>query len=205
MPPNLFIGDTPRDFWVWVNPSSWHVRHQVTVVGCFSSAGSVERGESNLPFVPNPNFAGDISPFSVGITHQYQAEYNFEINREHYFPSYPSRLNVIYLLESEKEAIAYKERHIDHVHGRVLKRVRTVGMYAYSIHDSGWVDFLRQPHSCDEETIHEVAQAYWRGVNVADCQLRSRGLPWTQPPIMEALYLGRVDFYDRTLPETDAS
>lgn len=199
MPSNLHCGQSLREFWVWVNPSSWLVRHQISV-GCFISAGSVDRGESNLPFIPNPKFTGDVSPFSIGITHQYTAEYNLEINREHFFPEYPSRLNAIYLLQSEAEAIAYKERHMSHVGGRVLKKVHSVGSHAYSIHDSSWVDFLRINHSCDDQTIHDATQAYWRGANVADCSLRSMGAPWTESPILEILYLGRIDFYDRTLP-----
>ena len=199
MPPNLYVGDEPRDFWVWVNPSNRLVRHQVTLIGCFISAGFVERGESNLPFIPNPKFKGDISPFTIGVTHQYSAEYNLEINREHYFSVYPSRLNAIYLLQTEGDAIAYQARHMDHVRGRVLKKAKTHGNYAYSTHDSSWVDFLRLAHSCDDQTIHEVAQAYWRGISVEECQLQSMGKPWTQPPITEVLFLGRIDFYDKEL------
>ncbi|MCZ8253683.1 MAG: hypothetical protein O9318_14535 [Hylemonella sp.] len=198
-PTNLHISEVPQDFWVWVNPSIWLVKHQITLTGSFTSAGSVGRGESNLPFIPNPEFTGDVSPFSIGVSHHYTAEYNFEINRKHYFPEYPSRLNAIYLLRSESEAMEYKERHMSHVDGRVLKKVHTVGQYAYSIHDSSWVDFLRLPHSCDEQTIHDVTHAYWQGVNVADCQLRSMGTPWTESPIIEILYLGRIDFYERKL------
>lgn len=205
MPQNFYIGDQPRDFWVWVNPSNWLVRHQITLIGCFISAGSVDRGDSNLPFIPNPKFAGDISPFTIGVTHQYRAEYNLEINREHYFPHYPSRLNAIYLLGTEQEAISYQARHMDHVRGRVLKKVHTHGTYACSTHDSSWVDFLRLGHSCDDETIHNATQAYWQGVNVESCQLQSMGLPWTQTPIAEVLFLGRIDFYDRTLQEIETA
>lgn len=204
-PSNLYIGDAPQDFWVWVNPFNLQVRHQISLIGCFFSAGFVERGESNLPFVPNPKFKGDISPFSIGVTHHYTAEYHFEIYREYYFPQYPSRLNAIYLLSSEGEANEYKERHMGHVGGRVLKKVHTVGQYAFSTHDSSWVDFLRLSHSCDEATIHEVTQAYWRGANVADSHLISMGKPWTESPIIETLYLGRIDFYDRTLPTNEVA
>jgi hypothetical protein len=203
-PPNLYLDESQKDFWVWVNPTNWLVRHQISLVGSFTSAGSVGRGESNLPFIPNPNFKGDVSPFSIGVTHHYTAEYNFEINREHYFPEYPSRLNAIYFLQSEAEARMYQARHMAHVDGRVLKKVRTVGQYAYSTHDSSWVDFLRLNHSCDDQTIHDVTQAYWRGANVTDHSLRSMGAPWTESPIIEALFLGRVDFYDRTLGESVA-
>lgn len=205
MPANIQFGELQQDFWVWINPSSWLVKHQISVVGCFISAGNVARGESNLPFIPNPKFTGDVSPFSIGVTHHYTAEYNFEINRKHYFSDYPSRLNAIYLLRSEAEAMEYKQRHMAHVRGRVLKKAHTVGQYAYSTHDSSWVDFLRMNHNCDDQTIHEVTQAYWRGINVADCQLKSMGKPWSQSPIIEVLYLGRIDFYDRTLPSENGN
>ncbi len=205
IPQNLHLGESPTDFWVWVNPSSWHVRHQIAFTGCFISAGSIDRGESNLPFIPNPKFKGDVSPFSIGVTHHYTAEYNFEINREQYFIEYPSRLNAIYLLRSEAEAMEYKERHMGHVGGRVLKKVHSVGAYAYSEHDSSWVDFLRVNHSCDDQTIHAVTQAYWRGINVSDCSLSSMGKPWTKSPIIEVLYLGCINFYDRTLPVEGAA
>jgi hypothetical protein len=198
-PSNLYLSDTQKNFWVWVDPSNWRVNHQVSLTGSFISAGSIKRGENNLPFIPNPKFQGDISPFSIGITHQYIVEYNFEINREHHFPWYPSRLNAIYLLESEDEAMAYKDRHMAHVDGRVLKKIYTVGQYIYSTHDSSWVDFLRLPHYCGDQTIYNVTQSYWRGVNVADCHCHSMGKSWTQSPIIEVLYLGRIDFYDRSL------
>jgi hypothetical protein len=205
MPKNIHFGETQQDFWVWVNPLSWLVRHQISLVGCFTSAGSVTRGESNLPFIPNPNFTGEVSPFSIGVTHHYTAEYNFEINREHYFPDYPSRLNAIYLLRSEAEAKEYQVRHMAHVGGRVLKKVHTVGKYVYSTHDSSWVDFLRLNHSCDDQTIHEVTQAYWRGIHVMEYELSSMGKPWGESPIIEALYLGSIDFYDRELPPENAT
>ncbi len=104
---NLHIGNELTDFWVWINPLNWMVKHHIKVVGGFVSAGSVERGKSNLPFLPNPHFFGDISPFTVGVTHEYTAEYNLEVNREHYFPQMPSRLNSIYLLKSEEAANEY--------------------------------------------------------------------------------------------------
>ena len=88
----------------------------------------------------------------------------------------------------------YLSRHMAHVAGRILKKVHTVGKYAYSTHDSSWVDFLRLNHSCDDQTIYEVTQSYWRGINCADCELMSMGKPWTGPPILEVLYLGRIDF-----------
>ena len=112
MPQNIYISDEALEFWVWVNPSNWLVKHQISLVGSFISAGNINRGESNLPFIPNPKFTGDVSHFSIGVTHHYTAEYNFEINREQYFQDYPSRLNAIYLLRSESEAEEYQKRHM---------------------------------------------------------------------------------------------
>jgi len=202
---NLCVSDSPRDFWVWVNPRNWLVRHQVSLIGSFVSAGSLGRGDTNLPFIPNPNFKGDISPFSIGLTHHYAADYNFEVNRAHYFPHYPSRLNAIFLLRSEAEAMDYKSRHMSHVGDRVLKQVRSIGMYTYSTHDSSWVDFLRLNHSCDDQTIHDVTQAYWRGINVETVRPMTLGKVWTESPLIEVLYLGHIEFYERSLPsEIDA-
>ena len=74
-------------------------------------------------FTPNPDFEGDITPFQHGIMREYMAEYNLEKGREfHNFKSYPSRLNAIYLFDSEEEANKYKVRHTNHVDGRILKK-----------------------------------------------------------------------------------
>lgn len=196
---NLYRSEKSVDFWVWINPDNWLVNHQITFTGGFTSGGVIGRGESNLMFVPNPEFQGDITPFQFGIMREYMAEYNLEMGRETYACHYPSRLNAIYLLESEEEAMRYRERHLYHVGNRILKKVRSVGPCIYSKHDSSWVDFLRLTHSVDPESISNVSKSYWSGLNVEDCQLSSMGKPWTQSKILEVLFLGRIDFYDRNL------
>jgi len=198
---NLFNSTEPKDFWVWVNPSNWLVRHQISIVGGFTSGGLIPNGQkSNLMFIPNPDFTGDITPFQHGVMREYMAEYNLEMGREHYgFADYPSRLNAIYLFDEEQEALKYKERHMTHVGDRILKKVRSVTPCVYSKHDSSWVDFLRLPHSTDPATISFISKAYWTGVSVETCQLESMGQPWSQSPIIEVLFLGRIEFYDRTL------
>ena len=209
---NLYTTTEPVDFWVWVNPKSWLVHHQVTVVGSFTSGGLLPRGrKSNLMFLPNPDFAGDITPFQHGVMRDYIAEYNLEMGRTFYkFDSYPSRLNAIFLFDAEAEAHKYKERNPGHVNGRVLKRAKSVIPSVYSRHDSTWVDFLRETHSVDPESISNVSKAYWSGVNVMDCKLESMGESWSRDPIIEVLFTGRIDFYDRTpdcyhaLPQTAA-
>jgi len=201
MTKNLFTSNEPVDFGVWINPANWLVRHQISVVGGFFSGGLTPGDrKSNLMFIPNPEFDGDITPFHHGVMREYMAEYNLEMGRVHYnFQNYPSRMNAIYLFDKEEEAHKYKIRHMSHVDGRVLKKPKSVTPCIYSIHDSSWVDFLRLTHSVDPASISFVSQAYWNGVKVTDCQLMSFNERWSQDPIMEVLFMGRIEFYDRSL------
>jgi len=150
-------------------------------------------------FIPNPEFESDITPFQFGIMREYMAEYNLELGREGYFPSYPSRLNAIYLFESEDEAKKYKNRHLSHVGDRILKKVRSVTPCVYSVHDCSWVDFLRLTHSVDQDSVDNVCKAYWSGKRVQEFELTSMGKSWSQDAIFEVLFLGRIKFYDRNL------
>lgn len=205
---NLFTSSTNTDsvdFWVWIHSQNSHVRHNISFTGRFFSGGLIpDPKNSNLMFIPNPDFEGFITPFQSGITHQYMAEYNLEKGREFYnFTNYPSRLNAIYLFDSEEEAHKYKARHLKHVDGRILKKAKAVAPYVYSKHDSGWVDFLRLPHSIEAETGSFISKAYWSGINVQDCQLTSCGQPWSQKPIIEILFIGQIEFYDKNL-ESDS-
>lgn len=196
---NLIQDNKQKDFWVWIDPSNGFVRHSVEVLGRFSSNLDFEENESNLMFIPNPKFKGSVSPFQHSMTNYYLADYHLEINREHYFKDHPSRLNSIFLLPSEEEAQKYKRHHMDHVANRILKKVKTIGNYQYSCHDSSWIDFMRLSDSLDDETIENITNSYWNGVNVSDCELKAKGNSWNQEPIIEVLYLGQVEFYDKKL------
>jgi hypothetical protein len=196
---NLFHRKDSVDFGVWINPEHWLVRHQITFTGGFTSGGLLQTGKSNLMFIPNPEFEGDLTPFQFGIMREYMAEYNLELGRERYFPHYPSRLNAIYLFESEDEAQKYKNLHLSHVGDIILKKVRSVTSCIYSVHDCSWVDFLRLTHSVDPESVDNVSKAYWSGKRVQDNKLSSLGESWSQDAIFEVLFLGRIEFYDRSL------
>ena len=196
---NLFLQNNNEDFWVWVNPNNWLVKHYIANTGGFSSGGIVKQKKSNLMFIPNPEFDGDISAFHHGITRDYLAEYNLELGRERYFPQYPSRLNAIYLFKSEEEANKYQERYNWHVGDRILKKCYSKISFGYSVHDLSWVDFLRLSHSVDQESLDDLCRAYWSGKKVEDCQLSSEGKLWIQKPILEVLFLGRIEFYDKNI------
>lgn len=130
---------------------------------------------------------------------EYIPEYNLELSRESSFQKYPSRLNSIYLFMTGEEAQKYSDLHKWHVGDRILKKCHSIGPCIYSVHDSSWVDFLRLSHALDAESIDNVGNAYWTGKRVKDFKLQSMGKPWTQDPIWEALFMGRVEFYDRDL------
>jgi hypothetical protein len=196
---NLYKGDATKEFYVWIDTSNLVVFNNFKVGSLFSVP--VFPDIDNLSFIPNEKAKGFISLFQTNLIWRYRTEYNFEMSRRYYFKNYPSRLEAIYLLPSHKEAIKYRDTHIDHVGDRFLKKVRTVGEYTYSVHDTSWVDFSHRLGMLDHDTIHNVCKSYWNGIYVKDCQLESRGKSWTQKPIIEILYLGRVDFYNKKLSD----
>lgn len=195
----MYIQEIPRTFYVWIDPKNWLTRHQIQVVGSFSSV--IPDGNSEtLMFLPNPKFEGTIGVFQNNLLRNFTAEYNLELGRVTNFKTMPSRLHAIFLFESANEAQRYRERHGWHVGDRLLREVTTSGPYAYSAHDCSWVDFLRLGHSMDAATIDYVSKAYWRGLKVEDSTLESFRKPWSQSPIMEILFIGRIEFIDRSLP-----
>lgn len=112
---NFFSCKDPVDFWVWINPDNWLTRNQIEDTGGFTSGGLILKEQSNLLFLPNPNYRKDISIYQFGIIRDYMAEYNLEVCREQFFTNYPSRLNAIYLFLTQEEAQKYSVRHKWHV------------------------------------------------------------------------------------------
>ena len=195
---NIFAGNQERDFFVYVDPGDRFIKHQVGLVGTFTSAFSAAPHQA-LMFLPNPKFKSPITPFQNNLLRNYVAEYNLEVDRMRWFSQYPSRLHAMFLFDSDAEAKNYRARHPEHVEKRILKRVKTVGDYIYSLHDSSWINFLRLQHSVDEASINNISKSYWSGVRVEQRELMSFGERWTQNAIIDVLFLGRVDFFDKAL------
>ena len=101
---------------------------------------------------------------------------------------------------SEEAAQRYAARHPVQTAGRSLVRVRTVGRYHCSVHDSVWIDVLRRLHPWPGQA-DIMARAYWAG-QPADRALRLRlGLDGGEDaPLEETLLLGRVQVLDAHLP-----
>lgn len=198
---NLFTSEKSVDFWVWVNPHDWITRQQIIESGGFTAGGMLQDIKMNLPFLPNPEYKRDITPFQLNLTRNYRTEYNLELTREQFFPKYPSRMNAVFLFISEDEAQKYKELHADHVYGRILKKCHSVVIPCmYSLHDCSWVDFLRITSSIDLKSLENANKAYWSGNKAQDYKLQSMGgETWIQEACFEALFLGRVEFYDRNI------
>ncbi|MDP1548196.1 MAG: hypothetical protein Q8L87_19455 [Anaerolineales bacterium] len=196
---NLFSTQDSVDFWVWVNPNNWLTKHQIKETGGFTSGGIFGKDKSNLMFIPNPDFRGELTPFHNGIMRDYVAEYNIELSRMQLFPQYPSRLNALYLFRSEEEAQKYSIRHKWHVGERILKKCHSITPYTFSLHDLSWVDFLRASPSIDPPSLDIIGKAYWNGKYVESYKLEIMGEKWICEPIIEVLFIGRVEFYDRSL------
>ena len=190
---NIFESTARRQFSVWVDETDLMTHHNMNVVGSFCSTPSSTVYET-LMFIPNPNFHGFISPFQNNLMRNYAADYNLELARRARFPNYPCRLNAIFLLDSEEDALTYKNKNPQHVEERILARGTTNGPYCFSRHDSAWVNFLRVPHMMSPEDIHSWTDAYWSGRTAQDIQRMSCDKPWTQDRATEILFIGRLDF-----------
>ena len=199
-------GTAEKEFFIWVDPNDWMVKHNIGLVGGLGHAPPPPEAAApeHLLFVHNPNHKqGMVSRFHVGVIKNYAVEYDLERYRYANFKDYPSRLHSMYLFESREEAQRYRETHMDHVSTRILKRGVTGGPYVYSLHDLCWIDFLRIGHSMDVDTLNYCWRAYWNGERVNDRRLQWMGQRWTAQPIFEALFYGRVNFPNQNLTASD--
>ncbi|MBU3979178.1 hypothetical protein KJ980_03390 [Patescibacteria group bacterium] len=194
---NYSTGNTKKEFYIWIDINNPVIFNNFNV-GSLNSA-SVFPENDNLSFLPNPRAGGFVSLFHANLIWKYRTEYNLELSRGYYYKIYPSRLEAIYLLPSYQEAVKYKQKHQEHIKDRLLKKVFSVDDYIYSTHDTGWIDFCHRIGMMDQETQNNVYKSYWQGIRVCDCQLQSQGKPWTSDPVIEILFLGRVDFYNNKL------
>ena len=191
---NLFTEKKEQLFYCWVDHEFFITDHNYKNGSFFSVNPLPGESEDYLMFLPNKNVANFISPFQMRLLNSYMTEYNLELYRRQYLSSYPSRLTAVFLFESETDANKYKDRSFEHVGKRVLREVRATIMVKYSKHDSSWIDFLRLGGAIDIKTINECCKCYWEGITVEKCSLEHFGKGWSEDPIFEILYLGRVDF-----------
>ena len=107
--------------------------------------------------------------------------------------AFPSRLHALLLFATKVDAENFRTKHPSRVFGKYLVRARSKGTYTVSFHDSSWLDYLRLPHSLSLSSLDEVSNYYWKGTLVEEIGLRFMDEPWWEPPVIEALFQGKLE------------
>ena len=154
---NRIASSEERDFYVWINPQDFFVQASIKSSGQFTSAELIDP-DHTLPFVRDTEHGGLVSPFMKNVTHNYGVEFNLEHRRAAEFIDYPCRMVATFLFLDEETAQQYSDRNPDHVGNRLLQRVKSVGDYVYSVHDSSWIDYLRIPHFWTTEKLRPLLE-----------------------------------------------
>jgi hypothetical protein len=96
---------TDRDFFVWVDPTNFSIKHHVALVGSFYGGPAIPSlvdGPEGLPFIANPNeVPQSLSPFHSNVVRDYRVEWNLESLRYREFGHLPSRLQALFLLDTK--------------------------------------------------------------------------------------------------------
>lgn len=122
----------------------------------------------------------------------YFAEYHLEYFRQRRYNHFPSRLHALLLFATQTDAMTFRNKHPERVFGKQLSCATTQGAYICSFHDASWLDYLRLPHSLSLAALDDVADHYWSGRTVEEIGLSFMDQPWREPPVIEALYQGRL-------------
>ncbi|MBI3983763.1 hypothetical protein HY346_00500 [Candidatus Microgenomates bacterium] len=154
-------------------------------------------GEPDDPyhhFIPDPNFKGVISLFQIGITKQYQIEYNLEVARRTLYPQFPSRFSAIFVFDDIEQARKADERHHWSRYSDLVKvkPIHPEILCTYSRHDMEMVSMARGEWSIVGEDLDRMVRGYWEGL---ECKgVEYRGVLHTSDPIWEVLFDGALAF-----------
>jgi hypothetical protein len=187
---NVFRENAKKEFHIWVDPKGFVTYWNMGIRGkidCFPPENT-SSFEDNLLFIPNPKFKGEITPYHNNVSRKFRTEYNLEIHRPEL---YPSRTQALFACDSYENAKQYEKFHPAHVEGRILINGHTAGDYHYSIHDSGWFDFLCKDMNFDDTIITQSVNTYWKGLPV----------PGSQPPTWEVLFYGTLQISENSKAE----
>lgn len=195
---NLFINKNEGEFYVWIDAKNPIIFHNIVLTGhiCSVQNPAMDNLEDNLLFIPNPKYKGSISPYHNNIVRKLRTEYILEDYRP---KQYPSRMHALYLCQTKEEAEEYKNIHPKHVEGRILISGTANSNNHYSLHDSGWFDFLCKDTIIDQQLSIDCARHYWAGIKIVEVKLNVYGSPWSQPPTMEVLYYGGLKISEESI------
>jgi len=151
---------------------------------------------SDLPgwdiFTGNP-FGTSLPEDQFSTVQNYFAEYHLEYYRQRLFNDLPSRLHALLLFATRIDAENFRAKHPARVSGKTLACARSTGAYVVSFHDSSWLDYLRLPHDLSLATLDEISNHYWTGSLVEDVGPSFMNELWWEPPVIEALYKGKLE------------
>lgn len=168
---HLIKDNTPLELYAWLEPGATLPGWDVLTENPFGTS------------LPEDQFT---------TVQNYFAEYHLEYYRQRLFNDFPSRLHAVLLFATRVDAENFRRKHPGRVFGKTLVCARSEGPYVVSFHDSSWLDYLRLPHSLSLSTLDEVSGHYWKGVLVEEIGLRFMDERWCEPPVIEALFQGRL-------------
>ncbi len=167
----------PDTFYVFVTNSNVVTRHNLKFAGGFSSAAFGQLGIGDFsnqyqsgdidyfPFVPNHRKDMHlVSMFTNHVTAEYKTEYNCEVYRKEYFPTYPSRFSAVYAFGDFESCEAVSKKYgwsLDEVKRFRLQpntnnRIAKVNMEVISLYRcASRVSYL------EPETENKIWHSYW--------------------------------------------
>jgi len=121
--PNLDPESYPDPFYIFVDQANATTYNNFNTTGQFCSAAMAAAGDPAtwadyadgrfdfLPFIPNPQFAGFLSPFVSDLITAYRVEYDAEQARRVHAPEAPSRLSAVFAFGSYAECEEVSQTH----------------------------------------------------------------------------------------------
>lgn len=163
---NLDPSEHPDPFFIFVSQSSPTTWLNFNLNGAFFSTPATGSADDFLPFVPNPNFAGSLSPFLANVMTDYRLEWDAEHARRAHAPEAPSRLGAVFAFGSYADC-----QRVSQIHGWDLAQVerfrpalgvpiavRRVNMEIVSLMRSAYT-----LAAWDAQSLDAIWSAYWRG------------------------------------------
>lgn len=167
--------DGSQFVYVFVDESNFMTAHNLRVTGSLFSAVSASIDEPGflqrylasevdfLPFIPNPNAVGALSPFTLNTINNYRVEYEAETIRRQWYKDVPSRLTAVFAFERWEDCMTASAKH-----GWPLQQVRRFRVvHALRVHRLNMeiisVARVAYRFMLDEAARECIWRSYWEG------------------------------------------
>jgi hypothetical protein len=117
------VSDGSQLVYVFADESNPMTAHNLRFTGSLFSAVSASIDQPGflqrylasevdfLPFVPNPNAVGALSPFTLNTINNYRAEYDAETIRRQWYKDAPSRLTAVFAFERWEDCLTASAKY----------------------------------------------------------------------------------------------